>query len=86
MNEKEETAVLEVLRRMGWKDVAIQHFGDHRYVKISDGLESYGVMLYETVKNDVPCFILVQSEAGTLSDRAIADTETVISAFAFSAP
>ena len=85
LNEKEEAVVAEVMRRMGWKDVSIHRFGDHRYVRISDGLDTYGVMLYETVKNDVPCFILLQSKAGALSDREIAETEKVISAFAFSA-
>lgn len=86
LTEKEEAAVKEILHRMGWKDVDIQHYGSHRYVRISDGLDAHGVMLYETVKKDVPCFILVQSETGTLSDRQIAETETVISAFAFSTP
>ncbi len=85
LDEKMVRIACSYVRAAGWKDVSAVVLGDHRYLVVRDGLEKYGLLLYEAIIEGNNCLLKVHKAPGSpLEQEDIALAESVIDKFVIS--
>ncbi len=86
LSDSEVDVACVIAQMAGWQDVTAVTLGNHRYLAVRDGMETYGTVLYEAMIDDNVCLMRVCATENTpLEEQEVELAESVIAGFDLSA-